>query len=164
MPADLIMQTRQLRHFLQSAGTLLLITAFAKLASSFGNARVLDIPDPVLSISFRDMFRFVGVLELMIALVCFFGKSVTIRAMFVAWLATSFIIYRIGLLWVHYSRPCGCLGNLTDALNISPETADIAAKVVLGYLLLGSYFSLFWLWKEHTPPPQVLPRARAIVG
>jgi hypothetical protein len=41
------------------------------------------------------------------------------------------------------------LGNLTDALHISPQTGDIAMKIILAYLLIGSYATLFWLWRQR---------------
>ena len=67
----------------------------------------------------------------------------------VVWLATSFLVYRIGLVWVGYKKPCPCLGNLTDALHIPPQTADTAMKIILAYLLIGSYATLFWLWRQR---------------
>ena len=62
-----------------------------------------------------------------------------------AWLATALVMYRIGLKWVGYLKPCSCLGNLTDALNISPQTADMTMKINLAYLLVGSYANLLWI-------------------
>jgi len=143
------MQSKFVRFFLQSAGVLLLITAFAKLASSFGSAHVLESSEPLLSISFRHIFRIVGAIELVIAFICLFGKSISLRAVFVAWLATVFVLYRFGLWWIGYHKPCNCLGNLTDALHIPPQTADTAMKIILAYLLIGSYATLFWLWRQR---------------
>jgi hypothetical protein len=77
-------QSKSIRFFLQPAGVLLLITAFAKLVSGFGSARILESSDPLLSISFRHVFWIVGTLELAIALVCFFGKRVGLQAGLVA--------------------------------------------------------------------------------
>jgi hypothetical protein len=50
------------------------------------------------------------------------------------------------------SLTCPCLGNLTDALHITPQTADTAMKIILTYLLIGSYASLFWLWRQRNKP------------
>jgi cbb3-type cytochrome oxidase subunit 3 len=36
-----------------------------------------------------------------------------------------------------------------DALHIPPQTADTAMKIILAYLLLGSYAMLFWLWRQR---------------
>ena len=52
-----------------------------------------------------------------------------------------------GLWYLGWQRPCSCLGNLTDTLHISPHVADVAMKIVLAYLLVGSYGGLLCLWK-----------------
>jgi hypothetical protein len=59
------------------------------------------------------------------------------------------VIYRIGLDWVGYHKPCSCLGTLTDSLHIPPQTADGAMKMILGYLIVGSFSTLFWLWRHR---------------
>ena len=66
--------------------------------------------------------------------------------MVLAWLGTIILGYRIGLLWIRYNKPCSCMGSLTDALHIKPETADTIMKIVLAYLLILSYGTLMWLW------------------
>ena len=96
------MQRRLINFFSYSAGVVLLATAIAKLISSFGSARILQNPDPILAISFQHIFGFVGVVELIIALVCFFSKRIGLQASLVAWLAASFLVYRIGLVLVGY--------------------------------------------------------------
>jgi hypothetical protein len=58
-------------------------------------------------------------------------------------------MYRLGLWWMDWKKPCSCLGNLTDALHISPQTADNITKVLLAYLLIGSYGLLLWQWKQR---------------
>ena len=73
-----------IRCFMVSAGTLLLATAAAKLVSAGGNARILQDPDPILAISYHHVFRIVGALELMIALVCLFGNQPRFQAGLVA--------------------------------------------------------------------------------
>jgi hypothetical protein len=151
MPTEL--QNKLARIFLVSSGLLLTVTAIAKLVSASGSARILQYPDPVLSIPYRDVFWIVGVVELGIALVCFMDKRVRLQAGLVAWLATNFVVYRLGLLWVGYHGWCHCLGNLTDALKISPQTADTAMKIILGYLLVGSYATLLWLWSKNQQSP-----------
>jgi hypothetical protein len=137
------------RLFLLVAGVLLLATAAAKLISSFGGTRILGNSDPITGLAFRNEFRLVGAVELAAALFCFFGKGVKLKAGLVAWLATTFVAYRLDLGWIGYRKPCACLGNLTDALHISPQAADNAMKIVLAYLLLGSCATLFWLWRQN---------------
>jgi hypothetical protein len=145
------------RWFLYSAGVVLLLTAAAKFISSAGSAHILSNPDPILTISFQHVFWIVGTIELTVALICLFSRQIRLQAELLAWLATSFLVYRFGLLWIGYHKPCSCLGNLTDALHIPPQTADTAMKIILAYLLIGSYGTLFWLWRRRkimaiTPP------------
>jgi hypothetical protein len=138
------------RLFILSAGVLLFLVAAAKLISSFGTATVLRMPDPILSIPFRQVFRVVGLLELIITAVCFFSKNIELRVGLVAGLATTFVLYRLGLLWVGYHKPCNCLGSMTSELHISSAFADTIMKIILAYLLIGSYAALFWLfWRQR---------------
>ncbi len=137
------------RLFILSAGVLLFVVATAKLISSLGTVTILRMPDPILSIPFRQVFRVVGLLELIIATVCFFGKNTGLRAGLLAWLATTFVLYRLGLLWIGYHKPCNCLGTMAGALHISSALADTVMKIILAYLLIGSYATLFWLWRQR---------------
>jgi len=134
------------RLFLYSATVVLLLTALAKLISSFGNGTILQTRDPLTGFQFEDLLRIVGCIEIAIAVTCFYSKRMWFSAGLVAWLATNFLIYRIGLDVVNYHRPCSCMGNLTDALHIPPQTAEAAMKIILAYLLIGSYSILFGLW------------------
>ncbi|HXI70046.1 MAG TPA: MauE/DoxX family redox-associated membrane protein [Verrucomicrobiae bacterium] len=156
---------RFIRPFLIIAGVLLLVTALAKLISSTGNARILREIDPILSVSFQKVSWIVGVLELVVSLICLFGKRVNLQTVLVAWLATSFVIYRLGLLWIGYHKPCSCMGNLTDALHLSPQTTSTAMKIILAYLLIGSYGAFFWLWlhKLKTPLSKTFRKKTAFV-
>ena len=142
------MRRNSVHFFIYSAGVILMITAGAKLVSSEGSAHILRSVDPLLQISFQHLFWLVGTLELAVALVCFLGRHPAWQAGLIAWLASTFLIYRLGLSWVGYQKPCSCLGNLTDALHLSPRIANTFMEIVLGYLLIGSYFSLLWIWME----------------
>src|SRR6267142_601234 len=135
--------------FFFSSSVLICITAIAKLISSYGTGRVLQMPDPIFGIAFSKVFWIVGSIELVVAALVVLSKKLFFRAGLIAVLATSFTIYRLGLLWIGYHKPCPCLGVLTDALHIPPDTADMAMKIILAYLLIGSYATLFWLWRQR---------------
>jgi hypothetical protein len=126
-------------------------TGLAKLISATGNAAILQRLDPILLISFRNLFLIAGVLELIVSVICLISRRLLLQVALVASIATIFLIYRFSLLWVGYQRPCPCLGNLTDALFISPQTADIGLKIVLVYLIVGSYAAFFYMWKQRRP-------------
>ena len=157
------MQRKLIKSFIYLAGLLLTITAIAKFISGVGRSSILQSPDPILAVSFQHIFWIVGTVELAIALFCFFGKPIDMQVGLVAFLATNFVMYRVGLILVGYHKPCPCLGNLTDALHISPQTADTAMKIILAYLLLGSYATLFWLWRQKRKIPPLTPPAESTV-
>lgn len=137
------------RVFVVSAGMVLLLTGTAKVWSSFGSAKILADADPLLSLQFRYLMFIAGALELAVASVCLFTKFKKLATILVAWLATNLLAYRFCFWRMGWHRPCSCLGNLTDALHIPPQTADMAMKIILAYLLIGSYASLFWLWRQR---------------
>lgn len=70
--------------------------------------------------------------------------------MLLAWMTTNFLLYRLGLWWLDWKRPCPCLGNLTDALGISPAMADTIGKGLLAYLLVVSYALLILDWRGRS--------------
>ena len=135
-------------RFVLSAGAILAITGIAKVWSGLGNSKFLAVIDPIIGIKFGQLMLAVGVAEIVIALVCFFSKRQTLALGLVGWISTSFVVYRLGLWWIDWHRPCSCLGNLTDAIHISPQVADNIMKVLLAYLLIGSYLLLIWQWKS----------------
>jgi hypothetical protein len=133
---------KALKVFISSAVVLLLATSAAKFVSSFGHARILDRNDPIFQVSFRVLFLIVASLELGVSLFCILSKSILQRIAMVAWIATMFLAYRMGMILVGYNRPCPCLGNLTDSLHLSPQTATLATTTILIYLTIGSYLGL----------------------
>ena len=135
--------------FLHSTALIMFITAAAKMWSAFGGMKVLSAQDPLTGLSFGYLMLAAGIVELAVTVFCVFSKSIKLRLLAIAWLATNFVVYRIGLWALGWRKPCNCLGNFTDALHISPQTADMAMKIVLAYLLIGSYASLFWLWRQR---------------
>jgi hypothetical protein len=139
---------------------LLSVAAVSKFISSWGHAGILDLSDPVFGIPFRMVFTFVGSIEITVAATCLCSKNLMLRAMSVAWLSTSFMIYRIGLFLLGYRAICPCLGHLTDALHIPPQTADTAMKIILAYLLIGSYATLFWLWRQKRKQSVISPNSQ----
>lgn len=127
---------------------ILTVTGVWKIWSGLGSSKFLAVVDPIIGIKFGQLMLVVGLAEIVIALVCFFSKRQTLALGLVAWMSTNFVVYRLGLWWMGWKKPCSCLGNLTDALHISPETADNIMKAILTYLLIGSYGLLIWQWKE----------------
>jgi hypothetical protein len=142
------MQKKIIVTFIFSAGILLLLAAAAKIFSSYGTSKILNSADPLFHVSYRFIFRAVALLEVGVAGICFCAKNINWRVGSIAFMATDFALYRLGLYWMGFRGGCSCLGNLTDALHIPPALADRGMEVVLGYLLAGSFGAWFWLWRQ----------------
>jgi hypothetical protein len=134
--------------FVASAALILATTGLAKVWSALGSSNLLAVVDPIVGVKFGQLLLAIGVVEIVVALVCFLSKRQTLALALVAWISTNFVVYRFSLWWMNWKKPCSCLGNLTDALHIRPETADNIMKIVLSYLLIGSYGLLIWRWRK----------------
>ena len=55
---------------------ILLVTGSAKIWSAFGHARVLAFVDPLSGLTLGHVMVTVGILELVVAIVCIFSKSI----------------------------------------------------------------------------------------
>jgi hypothetical protein len=147
-----------IRSFFSLAAIFLFLTGVAKIWSAFGAAKILTTHDMIFGVQFRILFFTVGLIELFVGWACLdFLRRKTFSAIILAGFATNLLMYRIGLSILHWQRPCHCLGNLTDALHIPPQIAEISMKIILAYLLIGSYATLFWLWRQKRQVPPVAP-------
>lgn len=132
--------------FVVSAGAILALTGLAKVWSGLGNAKFLAVSDPIIGIKFGQLMLLVGVAEIVIALVCFFTKRQTLALSLVSWMSTNFVIYRLGLWWMNWHRPCGCLGSLTDApiadkKKMKRSGNSVALKMTVILLAVGCFES-----------------------
>jgi glucan phosphoethanolaminetransferase (alkaline phosphatase superfamily) len=136
--------------FTRLAAFVLLVTAIAKLWSVFQGSRLLDDTDPLIQVPFTVLLLIAAALELCVMAICLFRPTVN-GLVAVVWLCSLFLSYRIGLWWVGWQKPCSCLGNLTDALHISPQLADNIMKGLLAFMLLGSISLLILHRRSATP-------------
>ena len=142
------MQKRSAVWFLRASGALLLVTGLAKAFSAIGSARALDTIDPLIGMPFRQLFLIVGQAEALIAFFCLFTDHRRLSVMAVAWISTNFLVYRLGLWFIGWHHPCNCMGSLAGMLHLSDQAADNIMKVVLAFLLVGSYLLLFLGWRD----------------
>lgn len=131
-------------RFVMSSATILVVTGMAKIWAAMGDVTLLTVSDPVFGVPFKSLMLAVAVVELAVAIACLLFRPSRLPVHLVAGLASGFLIYRIGLWWMDWVKPCSCLGNLTDALRLTPQTADLLVKVLLVYLLTGSYALMLW--------------------
>lgn len=145
--------TPGVRFFVRTAGIVLGITGIGKIWSACGYSKLLTTIDPVLGISFKPLLLFVGSAEIAVAGICFCKSKLGLAVGIIAWVATIFAVYRVGLSWLGWNLPCSCLGSVTAALHIPPQVADNIMKGVLAYLLVGSHGLLLRrVWRTGRAP------------
>jgi hypothetical protein len=147
--------------FVKFSGICLATTGVAKTLSAVGSARALDVSDPLFGIRFGQLLLLVGQAELLIAFFCLFTNKRQFSLLAVGWISTNFLVYRLGLWFIGWHHPCGCMGNLAGILHLSDRAADNIMKGVLAYLLIGSYLLLFLQWRAARRGPVVAKKDQA---
>lgn len=139
--------------FIFSAAVILFITAAAKIFASFGTADALNTADPLLPLSNRNVFLLAGLIELALsAFLLVQDGNQRMKLSLTAWLATNYLVYRIGVWWIGAPTFCDCLGNLNSELSISPRVIYPVMLAVLVWLLAGSYGFLAFDWLTRRKP------------
>ncbi len=134
--------------YLRSCGLILLLASVAKLYSTTGNAKVLDIPEALLPMSIRQALWLVGAVELLIALYVWRGRSDFTKLVMIAWLGGNFILYRVAALLLTVGKPCPCLGSITEKIPLKPATIDHCLVGIAVYLFAGSAAFLVTMGKR----------------
>jgi hypothetical protein len=140
------METKWVRPFILSAGGILQAAALIRFLIAAGDVQALSLPEPVLGIPIRFVVLAVGGFELIVAFICLFGKRAGLQIGWLAWLATNFVVYRIGLFLMHIHPQATCIGSLTDPLYLSRGVTGYLMEFIPFYLVLGSYAACGWLW------------------
>ncbi len=139
------------KTFVNSAGVIFLITGLCKIISSSGKSKALSEADPIFGVSFAHLMLFSGLIELIVAIICFIPTKQNLAFLLISWMTANFLAYRAGIYFLGWHHPCVCLGTLTDSLNISPQVADLTLKVILAYLSLA--ISGLWFFYPKTNMP-----------
>ena len=125
--------------FTYSAGGILLGAGLIRWLIAAGHQPVLGMADPLLGIPVRDGLLIVGAVELGVAGLCLFGKNLRLQTALLAWLGTNLVVYQVGLVWLHLHPQAGCLGSLTDPLQLARGTLGYVTALMPGFVVLGSY-------------------------
>jgi hypothetical protein len=148
----MIMHSKVIQLFTDSAGALLSAFASAMFISNVAGAGWVPPRDPLFGISMAALFWAVGAVELAVGLVCIFGKQTWLKTSLIIWLAATFLVYQIGLLCAAGLRSfSGYWGNLAITFDVAPSTASWVPTAVFVYLLTGSVASLLWCRMQTTP-------------
>jgi hypothetical protein len=140
------MRTKWVKWFVLSAGAILLAAALNRFLIASGSAHSLSMPEPVLGISLRYAVLAVGVLELVVGLICLFGKQVGLQLGWLLWLSVDFVVYRGALYFMHSHPQTTCIGTPTDPLHLSYGLLGSVTALAPYYLFLGSFTGVIWLW------------------
>ena len=145
-------------YYLTAGAVILFCAAAMNLLGAGGLAPVLNQPDALLQftdklgISNRWVMILKAVLELLASGFLLMGNSLKLGLM--AWLATSLITYRIGLMWVGAPVYSDCIGNLVGWFTISPRILGLISSFFLVAMFVGSYAFLLLNWlKARKPVP-----------
>jgi hypothetical protein len=133
-----------LKPFISSAGVILLVAALVRFVIAAGSAQSLALPEPMLGIPLRYAMLMVGAFELVVALICLFGKQIGLQIGWLAWLATNYIVFWIGLLTMHIHPQATYIGSLTDPLRLFHGTTGYVLQFIPFCLVLGSYAAATW--------------------
>ena len=141
-----------------SAAVILLVTGIAKLSSVSGSVGILDTQDPVFSfLNTRQLLLLVALLEIAVGIMALLrNMAVQTRLLAIAWLASLFGTYRLGLWLVNYQEPCKCLGGALDWTGLSDAVIRRTTFALFLYLLGGSCILLLAsLWQRRFGRKQV---------
>jgi hypothetical protein len=156
-PAILSQSKRDARPtfiFTHSAAALLLLAASALFLINLTGPVHLVLPrDPVTGISLRYLFWIAGGIAVLVASFCLFSERPGRSIPWVAWLATNFLIYRIGLYVEGCHSLTGFLACATYAFALPAKDASVLVDVAFGYLLIGSYGVILWHWFRSPTNP-----------
>lgn len=135
--------------FLASVALILIVTSLAKVISAFGRAALLETPDPLLSLSYRNLMMFAAAAELLVLSMLISKCSVLTKVISVSWVACVFAAYRAAAWLVGADDFCPCLGGLADAIRLSPSAASKVLTGTLIYMIMGSLAILPREWKAE---------------
>jgi hypothetical protein len=139
------MRTILYQWFFRSAAAMLLLTAFAKLYSMTGYAKILAKPDQLLLVNNRLLMAVMAVIEGMVAIYLFRGKHERTRALTLFWLSGNFMLYRLAHAALGLSY-CACLGALGDNLPLSRAGLNVVLTALVLFWFFGSSYIL---WRDY---------------
>lgn len=136
---------RILRVSVLFCGLLLLATATAKFFTLHDDPKYLYEEDPVLLVSWRTVMFLAASVESGIALICFLASRSRIAPVSITWFAAMAIIYRVGLQWLGYQKPCRCMGSFAEVVGIQESVLERVLVGGLVFLILVGCGHIFTL-------------------
>jgi hypothetical protein len=145
------MNAKWIQVFLPAVSALVFGDGLVRCFIALGKSPLLAARAPLLGIPLRPAVLFVGIIEMAVAFYVFLGKRILLQSAWLAWLATNYLVYRVGLFWTgsHFQWSCG--GSLTDPLHLARGSTGFIMEFVLpAVLVTGSYAALSSLWLRES--------------
>ena len=135
-----------IKLFIRVGGAILLAAALIRFLIAAGTSPALALPEPFIGISLRTAVLLVGGFELVVALLCLFGRWPWLQLGGLALLATGYAVYVLALLAKGVQVQASCIGSLTDPLRIYRGVTGYVLQFLPFGLALGTYAAAVALW------------------
>jgi hypothetical protein len=125
--------------FFRATQALLLITGLSKLIGAVKWQVDLSVADPLLPfLAVRQTVGCAALLEIAVTAFLMFNRSVLNKAYSILWLCMVFVVYRVGLLVIGFTKMCPCLGYWGAWLHLSQAQVNVISESLLLFMILGS--------------------------
>jgi hypothetical protein len=133
------------KWFFNFSAAMLFLTGVAKLYSSAGTARILNIQDQLLHLGYRPLMISTGILEVSVGVFLLMNHNNLWRCLVLLFLSANFLFDHAGnyLLGIHL---CPCLGHLSDRLGLPLGLPEVILQFLVLYWLLNSLIMLWRSW------------------
>jgi hypothetical protein len=117
-----------------TAAVMLFVVAAVVFWAGFGAQSALELPDPLLRLSVRNVFRLVGTMALGTSGFLLWSRNTELRWRVLAWLSLVLLVYHLGLRWFGGANLFACVGNLGIGVPISPRYLHGSLSTALALL------------------------------
>lgn len=138
-------------------GVFLMLGILKFLGLNFGTDHVvasyLGFPNPIFGfLTNWTVFAIAACAEIAVGWHALRGNGLR-RASFLLWISSAAVLYKIGLIYVKYRGPCGCLFGINTILPLSTATQRSVSDVILitAFLLSAVTMVYCFLSARHQP-------------
>lgn len=120
---------------------ILAFTAFLKILTLVTASKEMVASDPLFYfLENRHLLAGAVILEIVAVIALMMSRNFDFQLKCIAWLATLFFAYHLGLKMIGYEGGCFCLGKPQSWLTfLKPLKIDVAVKILVIYMIVGSY-------------------------
>lgn len=129
------------KTFIVLCASALLLLGTLKLLGSFVPTEVdrtyVRLSNPIFPfLSNQTVFFVASLAEIATGWFCMLGRNVLLRSFGLLWFAIGALGYKVLLIFVNYSGPCGCLLGVNRLIPMSPKLQRTVADSMLATIFL----------------------------